>query len=126
MLDHIHLLIYPGENAHIVPKVLSVVKGQTGREYKNQLIMNIPEIVNEFCIRRRGVKKLQFWQPGGGYDRNLWSAKAIHSSIEYIENNPVRAGLVSTPDQWRWSSAWERKNKCGLMPDDSSIPMLMK
>jgi len=50
----------------------------------------------------------------------------LFSSIEYIENNPVRAGLVSTPDQWCWSSAWTRKNQCGLMPDDSSIPMLMK
>jgi putative transposase len=26
--------------------------------------------------------------------------------IRYIEMNPVRAGLVTKPEQWPWSSAW--------------------
>ncbi|MEK6302578.1 MAG: hypothetical protein AABO41_17845 [Acidobacteriota bacterium] len=28
--------------------------------------------------------------------------------IAYIENNPVKAGLVLKPGDWRWSSAHER------------------
>lgn len=126
MLNHIHLLIYPGEKGTVVPEILHSLKGKTGRQYKNHIVENVPETLDAFCIMKRGVMKFQFWQPGGGYDRNLWSAKAIHSAIEYIENNPVRAGLVSSPDQWRWSSAWTRKHQCGLIPDEINIPVLMK
>ena len=126
MLDHVHLLIYPGENGYSPPKALHDVKGQTGRQYKNHLIQQIPEILNDFMIEKRGMRKFQFWQPGGGYDRNLWSAEAVHSAIEYIENNPVQAGLASSPEKWHWSSAWARKHRNGLIPDDLNIPMLMK
>ena len=38
--------------------------------------------------------KLHVWQAGGGYDRNFWPPKAIHASIRYTEENPVRTGLV--------------------------------
>ena len=29
----------------------------------------------------------------------------------YVERNPVRAGLVESVQQWRWSSAWHRANE---------------
>lgn len=32
-------------------------------------------------------------------ESHLWSA------LRYIELNPVRAGMVGAPEQWRWSSA---------------------
>jgi len=32
-------------------------------------------------------------------DSHLWKA------LRYVELNPVRAGLVAAPEQWRWSSA---------------------
>jgi putative transposase len=31
--------------------------------------------------------------------------------IAYIENNPVKAGLVGRPEEWSWSSAAERKRR---------------
>lgn len=33
------------------------------------------------------------------FEEYLWAA------VRYIETNPVRCGLVKTPDEWRWSSA---------------------
>ena len=32
-------------------------------------------------------------------ESHLWAA------LRYVELNPVRAGMVATPEQWRWSSA---------------------
>ena len=29
----------------------------------------------------------------------------LHCCLRYVELNPVRAGLVERPEQWRWSSA---------------------
>jgi len=52
-----------------------------------------------------GLPSYRFWQRGGGYDRNLVSKQAVLNSIEYIHNNPVRKGLVKSPEDWNWSSA---------------------
>ena len=30
----------------------------------------------------------------------------------YVEQNPLRAGLVEHVEDWRWSSAWHRCNNC--------------
>lgn len=46
-----------------------------------------------------------FWEPGGGYDRNIIITKAAHAVVEHIHNNPVRRGLVDPPEPWPWSRA---------------------
>ena len=47
----------------------------------------------------------RFWQPGGGYDRNINASGTLHKMIEYIHHNPVRRGLVEKAVDWKWSSA---------------------
>ena len=49
--------------------------------------------------------KVRFWQPGGGYDRNIVSNDEMREKIEYIHSNPVRRGLAESPTGYRWSSA---------------------
>jgi putative transposase len=38
------------------------------------------------------------------YDFNLWSAPKLNEKLAYIHGNPVRRGLVESPDLWKWSS----------------------
>ena len=58
-----------------------------------------------------------FWQDES-FDRYLRRSSQIERTIDYIENNPVSARLVYSPDGWPWSSAgWQAKppaplNKC--------------
>jgi len=40
--------------------------------------------------------------------------------MRYTELNPVRAGMVSHPVEWRWSSAAAH---CGLGPPDPALDM---
>jgi REP element-mobilizing transposase RayT len=47
----------------------------------------------------------RFWQPGGGYNRNLTSTAALRAAMDYIPANPVRRGLVARAEDWQWSSA---------------------
>ena len=47
----------------------------------------------------------RFWQPGGGFDRNIFRERAVPAVIDYIHANPVRRGLVAQPTDWEWSSA---------------------
>ena len=44
-----------------------------------------------------------FWQ-ARFYDFNVWTRKKRVEKLRYIHRNPVRRGLVESPDQWRWSS----------------------
>ncbi|MBN8645310.1 MAG: hypothetical protein J0L61_08755 [Planctomycetes bacterium] len=44
-------------------------------------------------------------QRGGGYDRNLFTARAVWNRVDSIHHNPVEAGLSERPGAWAWSSA---------------------
>jgi hypothetical protein len=56
--------------------------------------------------------------------------KEYNEKGEYIHMNPVRAGLVSRPQDWKWSSfneysgmsAAEQKRRCGLPIDRARMP----
>jgi hypothetical protein len=51
-----------------------------------------------------GRKYHSFWLAGPGYDMNLWSWDRIIEKARYCHWNPVRRGLVKSPERWRWSS----------------------
>lgn len=38
------------------------------------------------------------------FDRALRTVKEYHEKVNYIHRNPVTVGLVSRPEDWRWSS----------------------
>ncbi len=98
MPNHVHLFIYPTQNEYKISAILQSIKGKTSKRYRDILLSESPEKYDKLCIKAGTKKVFRFWQAGGGFDRNLWNAKAIHSSINYIEYNPVRAGLVNAPE----------------------------
>jgi putative transposase len=53
---------------------------------------------------KKGGEVFRFWQPGGGYDRNITDKDTLVRMIDYIHENPVRKGLVTDPLDWKWSS----------------------
>jgi putative transposase len=78
--------------------------------------------------QRRGADG-ELWQPRF-FDRALRTVKEYNKKVEYIHLNPVRAGLVSRPEDWRWSSyneyagmsAGEQNERCGLIVDRVTMP----
>ena len=54
--------------------------------------------------RRGGLGRL--WQRSY-FDRAIRDTRHLAQSVLYIERNPVKAGLVAAPEDWRWSSAHE-------------------
>jgi putative transposase len=66
---------------------------------------------------------------GHVYQHRFWSG-AIgtgHNHFlnvqRYIEANPVRANLVETAEEWRWSSLWERKTEGRKLLDPSPVAL---
>ncbi len=46
----------------------------------------------------------RFWAPEY-FDRFMRDDAQLQATREYIEMNPVTAGLCAAPDEWPWSSA---------------------
>jgi|WetSurMetagenome_2_1015567.scaffolds.fasta_scaffold38833_3 putative transposase len=93
MPTHVPLLICPLIESYSISKILSGIKVS----FSMRMTMLLKEST--------GASLGHFWQRGGGYDRNLTTGKAIRASIDYIHGNPVRRGLVSSIEDWPWSSA---------------------
>ncbi|MGA2986224.1 MAG: hypothetical protein ABSG32_20660 [Terriglobia bacterium] len=45
----------------------------------------------------------RLWQRRS-YPFNIFTEKKFQEKLDYMHNNPVTAGLVSSPAQWPWSS----------------------
>jgi putative transposase len=96
MTNHVHLLLTPADSTGI-SRVMSLL-GQRYAQYINAK------------YRRSG----SIWE--GRYKASLINAdEHLLSCYRYIELNPVRAGMVETPDRYPWSSyryhAWGEANQ---------------
>ena len=68
---------------------------------------------------RGGRSERLFWQPGGGFDRNIVEPRTLMAMIDYVHMNPVRRGLAERPIDWKWSSAgwYAGVDRSGLILD---------
>ncbi|HUS48268.1 MAG TPA: transposase [Phycisphaerae bacterium] len=108
MPEHVHLLIWPRNEAYSVSAILKAIKQSVSRRAIGWLRVNDPSGLANLATGQKHAP-YRFWQDGGGYDRNLRSAKALLRAIGYIHDNPVARGLVRRPEDWAWSSyrQWE-------------------
>lgn len=90
MANHVHLLITPRVE---LSKVTHTLKRFTARE-ANRLL---------------GLVGHPFWQDES-YDRIVRDGEEFQRIARYIENNPVKAGVVASPEEFPWSSAGRVRN----------------
>ena len=83
MPEHVHLLISEPERSEL-SVAIQMLKQITSRKMK---LHNMP----------------RFWQVRY-YDFPVWSERKRIEKLRYIHRNPVKRGLVSRPEDWRWSS----------------------
>jgi putative transposase len=103
MLDHLHLLT---SRPSTTSDVLRVVKGLTARRVidylkENNFASSLKKL--EHQVRDRNYK-YSLWQT----EKNvlpIFSEKLFMEKLNYIHQNPVRAGLVERAIDYRWSSA---------------------
>ena len=84
MPDHMHLIIIPRDRN--ISECLKSIKGFSARR------------INSVFDRRGSV-----WQ-NGFYDYILDNEEKVLSRMKYIENNPVRKGIVTRPENYHYSS----------------------
>ena len=93
MPNHIHLVATPLERAdgayHALSKNMHGLKGYTAREAN-------------LILGREGA----FWQHEN-YDHYARDGRETERIIAYVLNNPVKAGLAASWEEWPWSY-WRR------------------
>jgi putative transposase len=70
---------------------------------------NRTNILKKFEINKKISKtssKYQVWQEGF-FPKEITSEKKFKQKLEYIHNNPVKRGLVKSPLEWEYSSAYD-------------------
>lgn len=90
MANHVHVLFQPRWKFE---KIMQGIKGFTAHEINAQ----------------QNASGRIFWQDES-YDHWVRDDEELNRIIDYIEQNPVRAGLCQSPADWRWSSARHRSN----------------
>jgi len=98
MPNHVHLLMTPLVE---VSKAMQSLKRFTARE-GNRIL---------------GVTGQSFWQDES-YDRRVRNETELQRIAHYIEMNPVKAGLATTPEEFPWSSA----RPIGNRPQVDNLP----
>ncbi len=90
MPNHVHVIIEQNTN---LSKIVQSWKSYTGKwalANNSRLKLGIPN--EHFWMR-------DYW------DRFIRSGEHYWAVADYIENNPVHAGLCENAKEWRWSSA---------------------
>jgi len=124
MPEHVHLLICPREVSAKAGGVAGKIKERVARKAIQYLKENAPEWLDRIAVQEGSRMRYRFWQPGGGYDRNVVEIATVQKMVEYIHMNPVRRGLATRPEDWPWSSAqWYAGAKHVLIEMDRTIPM---
>jgi putative transposase len=82
MPEHVHLLLNE-PHAYPLSSTLRVIKGESSKLLKGS--------------------REHLWQPRY-YDFNVFTTEKLVEKVRYIHRNPVTRGLVSKPEDYRWSS----------------------
>jgi putative transposase len=102
MPDHVHLIFTPLVNvlaseAYSLAEIMDAIKGASAHKLNRQL-------------GRNG----KVWQTES-FDRVLRKSEKLDEKIQYILDNPVRGGLVSSREHYRW--LWYKEFKNPYQPD---------
>ncbi len=81
MPEHVHLLVSEPEDKKLASAL---------------------QVLKQLVAQRLGGGS-QFWQPRY-YDFNVWSEHKCKEKLRYLHRNPVKRGLVASPEDWEWSS----------------------
>lgn len=102
MVNHIHFIIY-FEEENRLSDYMRDFKKFTSLRIREHLQVAYPEKASELVYERR-TQKFKVWEDF--FDgQHLYSRRVCEVKIDYIHDNPVKAGLVTRPEFYKYSSA---------------------
>lgn len=121
MTNHAHMIISTAEG-NFLENTMRDLKKFTSSEIIKAIKYNPKESRKEWLLQafaEEGKKnsnniKNQFWQQDN-HPIELFNHKMIVQKIDYIHNNPVKAGFVSRPEDYVYSSACDYVGTKGMV-----------
>ena len=110
MSNHFHLIwqmVGDHQRAHVQRDFLKYTGQQILKEMKSEK----SELLNDLFVDAKDRKYLVWERNSLGVP--LWTPKVFEQKLDYIHNNPVKAGLCKFPEDYRYSSArfYEKNEK---------------
>lgn len=120
MPSHVHLIF--SANLNNPSDLMRDFKTFTSKQVQLLIKNNLQESRKEWMLQmmehsallNSNVDKGQFWQQHN-QPVELWSNAVLMQKLDYIHNNPVAAGFVNMPEDWRLSSAIDYCGGKGLV-----------
>jgi putative transposase len=102
MISHIHFIVY-FEKTDILSNYMRDFKKYSSVQLRNYLKQYYPELYyqQQYIYRQQEFK---IWEDGYD-DLAIYTRKVCETKLNYIHNNPLEAGLVTTPEAYKYSSA---------------------
>jgi putative transposase len=108
MTNHLHAIVSSSKNnlSDIIrdfkkftsSQIIEAIE-QNGKESRSKWLLWLLKQKNE-----TGENKKQLWQPGN-HPIEIRTEKFYKQKMQYIHQNPVRAGWVRNEEDYEWSSA---------------------
>ncbi len=105
MPNHVHVLIEPTMNLATIVQGWKSFTARWVLQKNEELALKIPSS-DQFWMR-------EYW------DRYIRDAEHYQKAVEYIHQNPVKAGLCQTAETWPWSSAFSGN----AFPGSADVPV---
>ncbi len=120
MPSHMHLIM--GTSNEPMEGILRDFKGFTSRKLKNVIKNNTQESRKEWIMwmmkragkRNNNNNNWQLWQQHN-HPIELSENEMIEQPMNYLHENPVKAGFVDYPQDWLYSSARDYCGRKGLL-----------
>jgi len=109
MPEHFHVLLKP-EPADLTPKIVQQLKQRTALHILGALREHEQHPWCDRMLRRlrlpatvHSQARHRVWERRY-YPFNVYSDQKLQEKLDYMHANPVKRGLVSSPEEWLWSS----------------------
>ncbi len=120
MTNHVHLLVRSNKEplsgilrdfkSFTSKKILEEI--QNGQESRKDWMLNLFEFA---AVKHKRNSVYQFWSHEN-HAEYIYSNKFMRQKLEYIHENPVRAGIVQKAEDYKYSSAGDYTDEEGLIP----------
>lgn len=106
MPTHMHAVVFDKDfDSERLKHTLDDFRKFTGRRLADYCDAHYSSTFGEALRRAAGEDRLRrFWQPTQ-HPEGIVSERFWQQKVNYIHENPVRKGLVTKPEDWRFSSA---------------------
>jgi REP element-mobilizing transposase RayT len=104
--NHVHAIVSAPDlsqaladfKRHTARRLLETLQAESCESLLNQL--------HYYRAKHKAESAYQVWQEGS-HPQACLSDAILEQKLEYLHNNPVKRGLVASPEHWRYSSAHE-------------------